>query len=92
MISFFPFCVLLYDRFTLIDFVLDVSPRFLSFLMYMYICRDVFSTVNLYSLFHMIDELDIESDYQNVENPRTSLDISFLLINNNGSEILTNIV
>ena len=92
MISFFPFCVLLYDRFTLIDFVLDVSPRFLSFLMYMYICRDVFSTVNLYSLFHMIDELDIESDYQNVENPKTSLDISFLLINNNGSEILTNIV
>lgn len=92
MISFFPFCVLLYDRFTLIEFVLDVSPRFLSFLMYMYICRDVFSTVNLYSLFHMIDELDIESDYQNVENPKTSLDISFLLINNNGSEILTNIV
>ena len=92
MISFFPFCVLLYDRFTLIDFVLDVSPRFLSCLMYMYICRDVFSTVNLYSLFHMIDELDIESDYQNVENPKTSLDISFLLINNNGSEILTNIV
>ena len=92
MISFFPFCVLLYDRFTLIEFVLDVSPRFLSCLMYMYICRDVFSTVNLYSLFHMIDELDIESDYQNVENPKTSLDISFLLINNNGSEILTNIV
>ena len=92
MISFFPFCVLLYDRFTLIEFVLDVSPRFLSCLMYMYICRDVFSTVNLYSLFHMIDELDIESDYQNVENPTTSLDISFLLINNNGSEILTNIV
>ena len=92
MISFFPFCVLLYDRFTLIEFVLDVSPRFLPFLMYMYICRDVFSTVNLYSLVHMIDELDIESDYQNVENPKTSLDISFLLINNNGSEILTNIV
>ena len=92
MISFFPFCVLLYDRFTLIEFVLDVSPRFLSCLMYMYICRDVFSTVNLYSLFHMIDELDIESDYQNVENPKTSLDISCLLINNNGSEILTNIV